>query len=58
MLNPGTLRDVRLFVAAPLFCVLMFGTLTGIRRVYRALLGIKRVMQRDPTIIEDDAAWS
>ena len=64
VLNPGKLRDVRLFVAAPLFCVLMFGTLTGIRRIYRALLGVKRLMQRDPglvasggAIVEDDATW-
>ncbi len=35
----------------------MFGTLWGIRRVYRALLGVKRVMQRDPAIVEEDAAW-
>ncbi|MHC4447276.1 MAG: hypothetical protein ACYSXF_05785, partial [Planctomycetota bacterium] len=65
VLNPGTLRDFRLFIAAPLFCLLMFVTLKGIRRVYRALLGVKRVMQRDPgllesggAIVEEDAAWS
>ncbi len=65
VLNPGSLSDLRLFVAAPLFCALMYGTLTGIRRVYRALLAVKRVMQRDPglvasggAIVEEDATWS